>query len=468
MTLELRVLTGARAGTRQSFDGDVIALGRHPSSDLRLDVAQDLDVSTRHAELRFTDGGWTLRDLGSTNGTFVNGERMSGTRSVGDRDVIGLGANGPTVEVCISVTDTTPVTRLTPGESVPAVPRASTPRRDTTARIAEAVQIESRNLSRRFVIALIAVLAIGCLAFLVWQRRSSSREQGLRALIAHSDSTLAEIQRTIADIRPRDSVYANALAARAAATREVAKAGRALIATPDAANDASIQQFRARLERATDAQEGIASMNIVKVHAANDGAVAMIASDLDGVFMAGTAFGVTPQGLLVTNKHVVRTEGGQPAARVRVIFANTSAWLPAHVVRMSDTDDLALLQLDVPGDYPVVAGVSRTGAQAQVGAPVASIGYPYAIDTPMEGTGLRITARSTTASGTVSKHIADVLQIDSYAGKGSSGSPVFDASGRVVGVIYGGAAESNGRIVYAVPANRLAGFLARDAGGILR
>ena len=47
---------------------------------------------------------------------------------------------------------------------------------------------------------------------------------------------------------------------------------------------------------------------------------------------------------------------------------------------------------------------------------------------------------TTTTAGTISKRLDDVLQIDSYAGKGSSGSPVFDVRGHVVGVVYGGAA----------------------------
>ena len=135
---------------------------------------------------------------------------------------------------------------------------------------------------------------------------------------------------------------------------------------------------------------------------------------------------------------------------------------------MSDDDDLALVQIEVPGTYPIVAGVSRAGALAKVGAPVTSIGYPGATDTPMEGTGTKVIARTTSTLGTVSKRLDDVLQIDSYAGHGSSGSPVFDTQGNVVGVIWGGDAESRGRIVYAVPAQRLAAFLGADAATILR
>jgi S1-C subfamily serine protease len=209
-------------------------------------------------------------------------------------------------------------------------------------------------------------------------------------------------------------------------------------------------------------------MDVGKIVDRNDAAVAMIASDFDGKYIAGTAFGITPSGLLVTNKHVVHNEAGVTAQRLMVIFANTDKWLRARIVRLSPDDDLALIQVEAAGRYPVVAGVSRAGELARVGAPVASIGYPGATDTPMEGSGINITARTTSTPGTVSKRLSDVIQIDSYAGHGSSGSPLFDSAGNVVGVIYGGAAESNGRIVYAVPAQKLTAFVGADAMAIIR
>ena len=60
------------------------------------------------------------------------------------------------------------------------------------------------------------------------------------------------------------------------------------------------------------------------------------------------------------------------------------------------------------------------------------------------------------------------MQLDAFAAQGSSGSPVFDGRGNVVGVIYGGATESGGRIVYAVPTVRLAAQIPADAVSILR
>jgi hypothetical protein len=63
-------------------------IGRHPGSDVVLD---DSFVSGEHAELEADEAGWVLRDLGSTNGTFVNGEEVIGATGVGDGDVVQFG-----------------------------------------------------------------------------------------------------------------------------------------------------------------------------------------------------------------------------------------------------------------------------------------------------------------------------------------------------------------------------------------
>jgi hypothetical protein len=53
--------------------GDNVVLGRSRECDC---VLADFTVSARHASLRYSDGVWFLSDLGSTNGTFVNGWRV--------------------------------------------------------------------------------------------------------------------------------------------------------------------------------------------------------------------------------------------------------------------------------------------------------------------------------------------------------------------------------------------------------
>ena len=64
-----------------------LTIGRLPDNDV---VVDDLLASRRHAVLRKADAGWTISDLNSGNGTFVNGRRITQC-SVGANDVIGIG-----------------------------------------------------------------------------------------------------------------------------------------------------------------------------------------------------------------------------------------------------------------------------------------------------------------------------------------------------------------------------------------
>jgi S1-C subfamily serine protease len=460
VTIELRILSGSRAGGRERFDKALVTLGRHPLSDLQFDPDVDLDVSTRHAELRAADGTWTVYDQHSTNGTFVNGERIDGQRRLFSGDLLSFGPKGPSMEVHIADA---------PRPTVASDAGNAPPRRDTSVRIAEAVQAETASLRKLFAIAVGSIVVIGGVAFALWVQRTSVRERELLTLIARSESASVPLKRTVADMQARDSQFSRLLAERDSSLMREMATGRRMVGGGSAASPESVARFSERVAQETRLRQAITQMDFARVHDLNDGAVAMVASDLDGTFIAGTAFSVSSDGALVTNRHVVRTPAGHPPRRVRVLFANTTEWRPARVLRVSDQDDLALLQVDEGAPVPVVAGVSRAGRETRVGSPVATIGYPHAVDTPMEGAGLDVRARTTTTAGTVSKRLSDVLQIDSYAGKGSSGSPVFDVRGYVVGVIYGGEAESNGRIVYAVPAERLASFLSGSASGsILR
>jgi GAF domain-containing protein len=57
-----------------SWDGDHrLSIGRMPSCDI---VLNDGSISRKHAEVTYTDAGWIVRDLGSTNGTLLNGARL--------------------------------------------------------------------------------------------------------------------------------------------------------------------------------------------------------------------------------------------------------------------------------------------------------------------------------------------------------------------------------------------------------
>jgi hypothetical protein len=83
----LVVRRGPNSGSRFLLDGELTTAGRHPQSDIFLD---DVTVSRRHVEFRRgPDGGFTVADVGSLNGTYVNRERI---------DAVAL-ANGDEVQI---------------------------------------------------------------------------------------------------------------------------------------------------------------------------------------------------------------------------------------------------------------------------------------------------------------------------------------------------------------------------------
>ncbi|MEW2416375.1 DUF1707 and FHA domain-containing protein [Streptomyces sp. NPDC046866] len=69
-------------------DGSALRIGRDPGNRLRL---TDETVSRVHAELVMRDGNWVLTDLGSSNGTTVNGRRVTGSIVVRAGDQVGFG-----------------------------------------------------------------------------------------------------------------------------------------------------------------------------------------------------------------------------------------------------------------------------------------------------------------------------------------------------------------------------------------
>ncbi len=66
----------------------VVTLGRDITNDI---VINDPEVSRHHCRLTQGGGGYTVEDLGSTNGTFVNGQRLTGARPLQPGDMVGLG-----------------------------------------------------------------------------------------------------------------------------------------------------------------------------------------------------------------------------------------------------------------------------------------------------------------------------------------------------------------------------------------
>jgi hypothetical protein len=469
MRVELRITRGSRAGQRELFDKSVISIGRHPLNDLRFDPERDPDASSRHAEIRILGGTATLRDLQSTNGTFVNGQRVAGERALFDADVLSFGLEGPEVEFRMVSEPPAAGASASKAPSAHSAPAAQ-PRRDTVARIADAVEQQTGTL-RRMVIALGALVVVGAaVAFWMVRRESAQTQARVDALLTRNDSLSASFEALVGSMRGRVAGLDSALAASRRETDQIRShlkdAGRA-------GGAGNVGELAARLDQAETRQRSLVSAGRVDYEsiAAKDGpAIVFIAiEEAGGAYKSGSGFNVAPSGLIVTNRHVVQDAQGRPAKRVKVIFDNTAgAWKTAHVVKVSPTDELAFIKIDDAGNYPSVAGVASRSALL-VGAPVALIGYPLGTGTAGMGGDINtLRPKSTLGLGTVSKILADTLQFDAFAAPGSSGSAVFDARGFVVGVLFGGQPESNGRILYAVPSDKLAAQMPPEASAIVR
>ena len=70
----LQIISGPFAGRLFTLERDVTIIGRNPECDM---VLQPKSVSRKHAAIVRKDGGFLLRDLGSTRGTFVNGQKLT-------------------------------------------------------------------------------------------------------------------------------------------------------------------------------------------------------------------------------------------------------------------------------------------------------------------------------------------------------------------------------------------------------
>lgn len=435
MNPRLVILTGTLAGQTRALGAARVALGRDALCEVRFDPTGDTEVSARHAELRVENGVAIVRDTNSTNGVYVNGTRVRGEQPLADGDVVRLGARGPKIRF----------------EAQPA--RAA--QGSTTERIAVAVQRQTRGL-RTALIACIALVVAGA-GFGLWssRRADAARASELDLLRRRNDSLSAAIDR---DLHAMTGRLAGLDSALAAAKRESDDLRARLAASRGGAGVSLLSAQIAKAETRRGAIAAAARMDYEAIARASGKAVVMIAVEMpDGKMFSGSGVGVSAEGAILTNRHLVRGGDGATPRRIAVIYSDTRDWLPAHIDRVAADGDLAVLRVDRDGPFPYVSRVS-VNAPA-VGAPVAIVGFPLGSATPMDGSTDAVTARSTLGVGTVSKSIAGVLQIDAFASEGSSGSPVFSEDGSITGLVYGGAPEAAGRIVYAVPGSAIASLL---------
>jgi len=85
---QLVMRSGPTPGATYPLEGDQLTIGRDSANGVSIN---DAEMSRKHARLTFQGGKYVIEDLGSTNGTFVNGQRLSGPFVLKGGDVVSFG-----------------------------------------------------------------------------------------------------------------------------------------------------------------------------------------------------------------------------------------------------------------------------------------------------------------------------------------------------------------------------------------
>lgn len=113
-----------------------LLIGRDPSNDI---VINDAEVSRKHARITVQAGGFVIEDLGSTNGTFINGQRLLGPHVLRAGEVILFGENVSLVFEAVYDENATLVAPVSPQPEYAPAPPPSPPRMTPDYSVREAI-----------------------------------------------------------------------------------------------------------------------------------------------------------------------------------------------------------------------------------------------------------------------------------------------------------------------------------------
>jgi S1-C subfamily serine protease len=167
---------------------------------------------------------------------------------------------------------------------------------------------------------------------------------------------------------------------------------------------------------------------------------------------SGSGFVVDPEGYIVTNRHVIAD-----ADEVRVTFSDGVVMLAA-IVGSDPYADLAVLKVNPPPEYQLVAVEMADSDELLVGQRVIAIGNPFGLSGTMtvgiiSAVGRTLPGSVLSPTGTFSNPL--IIQTDAAINPGNSGGPLLDSRGRVIGVNTAIRSDTgvNSGIGFAVPVN---------------
>ncbi len=216
------------------------------------------------------------------------------------------------------------------------------------------------------------------------------------------------------------------------AARIAISGGGAGTSNPDSSSAPAAQETSQRDQSTSLAADQIAERM--------DPAIADITAELPNGTAAGTGMVLTPSGEILTNNHVI-----DGATDISVTIGDSSRSYDAELIGTAPEADVALLQIDGASDLPTVT--LGDSSSLEVGDTVVAIGNALDLPGPPRVTEGMITAldRSISVSGEdgSTDHLSGLIEINAELQPGNSGGPLFDDTGRVIGVNT--AAEVAGR-----------------------
>jgi S1-C subfamily serine protease len=409
MAARLVFLTGSKAGSAKDLKDDDLTIGRSPDRSISFG-SEEVLVSAHHASILHQHGCYVLKDEGSRNGTFVNGDRIT-EHVLEDQDLIQFGAGGPGARYLADVDPAaTPTldqhemaeaieilkrTKLT-GEAEPAVEPAVSPLTTTRELVVMAVRRGKRT--RRWLLAVAAITAAGLGAIIVSQQLSRSNlQQTLAQLslsLASERASRSALEQTLAQVQTQaDSLRAalegEQLRRDPAAIQRLSQ-GVALIVFTYGYKESGGDRF---LRYAVDGQGNF------MMTAGPDGSPTpniRLGGPGPAIRRQGTATGflIDTTGFLVTNRHVARPweEDEQLALmtgrglslmgqfiEMRAYFPPGNPSWPLVVEELSDDADVAVLRvLGSEFDRPALP-LAPAATPTRPGDELVLIGYPTGV-----------------------------------------------------------------------------------------
>ena len=203
---------------------------------------------------------------------------------------------------------------------------------------------------------------------------------------------------------------------------------------------------------------GGSAFSPARIFAARSPGVVTVFSYIGDSGAQGSGFVVRSDGTILTNAHVITNAGDtapgakvKPASRLYVEFSDHDR-VAAHIVGWDVFDDVGVIRVSPSAHRLVPLPLGRSAAVV-VGEPVAAIGSPLGNEDSLAVGVVSAIGRSIAALTAANFQLVDAIQTDAPIAHGSSGGPLLDAAGHVIGITAQIRSDSGGPagIGFAVP-----------------